>query len=281
MGSSRNSTGGDAIKLTARERARSRISDRRVTCRHARSRERRGLASGAGDYCVTSATELARRSLPDGVFGNGAGPEHHDVARPHVDLGHHLVGDLVLDATHFWPDPARRWTPPRRRTSRASGPRRAGRRRRSPAGLPDAARGALDVGRIDVAARHDDDVLDAAADHDVAVVHLVAQVAGVVPAVLVLGGQEAAHREVTGGQRLAAQFDDSDAAGRHHLTGVVDDTGLEVLQQRAERRQAPGVALGRRHGAANAASRSASTSSTTSPAPHSENDTASVVSAMP
>ena len=32
----------------------------------------------------------------------------------------------------------------------------------------DAARGPLDVGRVDVAAGHDDDVLDAAAHHDVA-----------------------------------------------------------------------------------------------------------------
>ena len=50
---------------------------------------------------MTSETEFARRSLPDGVFGNGAGSEHDDVAWTHVDLGDDLVGDLVLDAAHF------------------------------------------------------------------------------------------------------------------------------------------------------------------------------------
>src|ERR1700752_4332478 len=40
--------------------------------------------------------KLARRRL-----GDGAGAQHHDVARPHVDLGHHFVSDLVLDAAHL------------------------------------------------------------------------------------------------------------------------------------------------------------------------------------
>ena len=78
----------------------------------------------------------------------------------------------------------------------------------------------------------------------------VAEVAGVVPAVLVLRGDEAAHRDVAGGQRLAAQLDDADAAGGQHVAVLVDDAGLEVRQQRAERGQPAGVALGRGHRAA-------------------------------
>src|ERR1700746_3183995 len=62
----------------------------------------------------------------------------------------------------------------------------------------DAAGGPLDVGGIAVAARHDDDVLDAAAHHDVALLGGVAEVTGVVPALLVLGRDEAAHGEAAG-----------------------------------------------------------------------------------
>ena len=42
----------------------------------------------------------------------------------------------------------------------------------------------------------------------------------------------------------------ADAAGRHHIALLVDDAGLEALQQRAERGQPAGVALGRRDGPA-------------------------------
>src|SRR5689334_24968664 len=51
----------------------------------------------------------------------------------------------------------------------------------------------FDVRRVDVAPGHDDHVLDAAAHDDVALFGDVAEVAGVVPTVLVLGRQEAAH----------------------------------------------------------------------------------------
>ena len=111
-------------------------------------------------------------------------------------------------------------------------------------------RGPLDVGRVDVAAGHDDDVLDAAADHDVPVLHQVAEVAGVVPAVLVLRGHEAAHGDVARRQRLAAQLDDADAARGQHAAVLVDDARLEILEQRAQRGQPAGVALGRRDRAA-------------------------------
>ena len=82
---------------------------------------------------------------------------------------------------------------------------------------------------IDVAAGHDDDVLHAAADHDVAVLGQVAEVAGVVPAVLVLRRDEAAHGDVAGRDGFAAQLDDADAAGGHHVALLVDDPGLETL----------------------------------------------------
>ena len=111
--------------------------------------------------------------------------------------------------------------------------------------------------------------------------HQVAEVTGVVPAVLVLRGHETAHGDVAGRQRLTAQLDDADAAGRQHVAVLVDDAGLQALQQRSQRGQPAGVALGAGTARRSAASRSASTSSTTRPAPHSENDTASVVSAMP
>src|SRR6516165_11214743 len=108
----------------------------------------------------------------------------------------------------------------------------------------------LDVGRVDVAAGHDDDVLDSTTHHDVAVLGDVAKVASVVPAVLVLGRYEAAHGEVAGRQRLAAQLDHADAARGHHIAVLVDDAGLEVLEQRTERGQPASVALGGRYGPA-------------------------------
>src|SRR3954447_22413625 len=111
----------------------------------------------------------------------------------------------------------------------------------------DAARGPLDVGRVDVAAGHDDDVLDAAAHHHVSFIGDVAEVAGVVPAVLVLGRDETAHGDVAGCQRFATQLDHTDPARRHYVAVLVDDACLEVCQQRTQRGQPAGVALGRGH----------------------------------
>src|SRR6478752_241644 len=96
----------------------------------------------------------------------------------------------------------------------------------------DAAGGTLDVGRVDVAAGHDDDVFHAAADDDVAVFGHIAEVTGVIPAVLVLRGDEATHGDVAVCEAFAAQLDDADAARRHHVALLVDDAGLEVGQQR-------------------------------------------------
>src|ERR1700738_5010297 len=154
-------------------------------------------------------SQLARRRLRD-----CPGTEHHDVARPHVDLADDLVGYLVLDAAHFGG------------VLEGIGLDRDGegltgmpvvephRHRAARTDTGDPASGALDVGRVDVAAGHDDDVFDPAAHHDVAVVHQITKVAGVIPALLILGRDEPAHRDVAGGHRLTPEFDHPDAAGR-------------------------------------------------------------------
>ncbi len=55
------------------------------------------VRNALGDERDRSGTaQFARRRLRD-----GARPKHHDVARTHVDLGHHLMGDLVLNAAHL------------------------------------------------------------------------------------------------------------------------------------------------------------------------------------
>ena len=58
------------------------------------------------------------------------------------------------------------------------------------------------------------------------------------------------HGDVARRQRLAAQLDDTDAARQHHIAVLVDDARLQVLQQRAQRGEPAGVALGGGHGAA-------------------------------
>ena len=162
---------------------------------------------------MTSETEFARRS-PDGVFGMVPGRARRRCVA-HIDLGDNLVGDLVLDAAHL------------DRVLPGVGLHRHGERLAGVSGIqPDGdgtaradalhARGPLDVGQVDVAASHDDDVLHTAADDDVALIGDVAEVAGVVPAVLVLRRDEAAHGDVAGRHRFAAQLDDADAARGHH-----------------------------------------------------------------
>ena len=55
------------------------------------------VRTALGDERDRSGTaQFARRRLRD-----GARPKHHDVAWTHVDLGHHLVRDLVLNAAHL------------------------------------------------------------------------------------------------------------------------------------------------------------------------------------
>ncbi len=140
------------------------------------------------------AAEFARRRL-----GNAAGPEDGDRARSHADLGEHGVHDLVLDALdHFGVlivvglhrDGE---TFPLLPRVEADGHRVAG------TYSGDGAGGPLDVRRVDVAATHDDDVLDAAAHDDEAFFGEVADVAGVQPAVRVLRGLVSVDRDVSGG----------------------------------------------------------------------------------
>src|SRR5262249_33809735 len=69
--------------------------------------------------------------------------------------------------------------------------------------------GALDVDGVDVAPAHDDDVLAAPADHDVALGE-VTLVAGVQPAVRISSGQGPGGGQVFAGHRIAAQPDPAD-----------------------------------------------------------------------
>ena len=101
----------------------------------------------------------------------------------------------------------------------------------------DTACGALDVGRIDIAASHDDDVFDSTAHHDVAILHLITKVTSVIPAVLILSRNEPAHRDVARGQRLAAQLDHPNAAGRQHIAVLVDDADLQTVNKAVDGRR--------------------------------------------
>ena len=74
----------------------------------------------------------------------------------------------------------------------------------------------------------------------------VAQIAGVIPALVVLSRDETGHRFVAQRHWFAAHLDDADAPGGQDVAVFVDDARLQPLQQTAERGQSPGFALGRR-----------------------------------
>ena len=161
---------------------------------------------------MTSETEFARRSLASSRLVPGPSTT---TLWPHIDLGDNLVGDLVLDAAHL------------DLVLPGVGLHRHGERLAGVSGIQpdgDGTAGADASTRrrparcrsVDVAASHDDDVLHTAADDDVALIGDVAEVAGVVPAVLVLRRDEAAHGDVAGRHRFAAQLDDADAARGSH-----------------------------------------------------------------
>ena len=153
-----------------------------------------------GRYCPTSDRACARRNLPDGVFGMVPG------ASTTTLRGRTSTSANTSCATARWIRRARR--DPRRVRLDGDGerlPPMAGvqsDRDGTPGPHPfDPPRGPLDVRRIDVAPAHDDDVLDPSAHHDVRLLGQVTQIAGVVPALLVLSGQEPRQRGVTGRQR--------------------------------------------------------------------------------
>ena len=98
----------------------------------------------------------------------------------------------------------------------------------------DAAGCPLDVRRIDVAARHDDYVLEPTAHHDLARLGEVTEIARVVPTVVILRRNESRRSGVPQRHRLTAHLDDTDAARRQHGAVDVDDASLEPLQQTAE-----------------------------------------------
>ena len=114
----------------------------------------------------------------------------------------------------------------------------------------DSSCGAFDIGGVDIAAGHDDHVLDSAAHHDVPVLGQITQITGVQPAVLILCGNEPAHGDVAGRQGFSAQFDHADTAGRQRVALLIDDARLDILQQRPQGSQPAGIALCCRNGAA-------------------------------
>src|SRR4051812_9167127 len=105
--------------------------------------------------------------------------------------------------------------------------------------------GPFDVCGIDVAARHDDDVLEPPAHHDVASLGQVAEIPRVIPAVVVLGRDEASCGGIPTRHGIAAHLDDADAARGQHGAVDVDDASLQSLEQTAERGQPTGAAVGR------------------------------------
>ena len=133
----------------------------------------------------------------------------------------------------------------------------------------DAAGGALDVGRIDVAARHDDDVLEPAAHHDIARLGEVAEIARVVPAVVVLGRDEPAavvYPSVTGSPRTSMTPTPRAGSTAPSTSMMRASSPFSRRPSEANRRVSPVVAGTARR---RTASRSASTSSTSRPVPHS------------
>ena len=106
----------------------------------------------------------------------------------------------------------------------------------------------MSVGR-NVATSHDDHVLDPAADHDMAGLGEIAEIAGVIPTLVVLSRDETGHRHIAQRHRFATHLDDADTPRGQDVAVLVNDARLQPLQQTAKRGQPPGVALGRRDSA--------------------------------
>ena len=175
------------------------------------------------DRQFTSVEACARRSLPDGVFGIIPGSStttlrgrtstsaNTSCATCRSMRRTSSADAYSLDSTATAKDS--RECPASSRTATAQPGR-------TPTTRVD---GALDVGRINVLAGHDDDVLEPATHHHAAGFGEIAQVAGVVPALFILGGDEATHRGVAPGHRFTADLDDADAARRQEAAVLVDD----------------------------------------------------------
>ena len=155
--------------------------------RHRRARSRDRLAPDQGDLSGQKGERIRTSQLARWGLRDHARREHRDGARTHVDLGDHLMGDVALDAADLLG------------VLEGIGLHRDGEGLPGVAGVQphrdrtagadpfDAPGGALDVGRINTSTGHDDDVLHASADHDVALLGEVSQVAGVIPTRFVLG----------------------------------------------------------------------------------------------
>ena len=111
----------------------------------------------------------------------------------------------------------------------------------------NASGGTFYVGRVDVAAGHDDHVLDTAADDDAVGLGQVAQIAGVIPVLIVLSSDETGHRFIAQRHWFATDLEDADAPGGQDAAVFVDDARLQPFQQTAKRCQSAGSAFGRRN----------------------------------
>ncbi|MCO5567273.1 hypothetical protein L7F22_020963 [Adiantum nelumboides] len=238
-------------RLRAQALRRGRAQGAGVRGRPGRGR-RRGSAvrrprTGPEPVAGGGAAELARRRLRQAPRR-----EDRDLGGAHPDRGHHAGDDLGADRLRdvgvvrlagLHRDGERLAVPVRAR-GQTHGDDVAG---PHPVGL---AGGALDVGRVDVAPAHDDHVLAPAADDDRAGLGQVALVAGVEPALGVLGGDRPVDGQVAGRHGLSAQLQHPDLARPAHRTLAVDDPDLDPGQRRPELGERPRRAVGRGGGAA-------------------------------
>ena len=111
--------------------------------------------------------------------------------------------------------------------------------------------GILQLGRMDIAAGADDDVLGAAADMNIAAGHI-GQVAGIQPFAVEQLGRRPGIAEIAAGGRRPQELKTALAAFGHFPPGVIDDADLMSRQGPAavDHGQRPGVVLGRLLGAA-------------------------------
>ncbi len=216
-------------------------------CRAEPSSTRAPVPMGSGLSCVrvsgravSRSAVAARRSFPDGVLGRlpGPGPRPRRVAPPprRRHGGSRRRGSRAR-CRHRCPHGPRR----RRRTTpgAAPAPRPSGPRRRCPRARPRPHRRPVRCRSGRCCAPHDDHVLGAAAHDDGALGCQVALVAGVEPAVPVLGGHRAVDGEVAGCHGVAAQVQDPDLPGSQHATTAADDLHLDPGQRRSELGELP------------------------------------------
>src|SRR3984957_9136766 len=160
------------------------------------------------DQCErVGAPQFSRRRFRDHSW-----LEHNHVAGTDIDLGDHLVGNLTLDAAHLgWVLPGIGFDGNRESLPWVA---RLQADRDGTAGPDpvDARGGTFDVRRVDVAPGHDDHVFHPAAHHHVAGLGEIAQIACVVPPLVILRRYETGDRRIAQRHRFATYLDDADTA---------------------------------------------------------------------